>query len=395
MAGKQGFQTIETNFEELDEKIRAHRKKIFWRVLGVSVGVIVAVLLIQLWMAVRGYDSYDIRNTVSRSGSEAAKYESFLGNIIEYSNDGIGYMTSDNQLLWNQSFEMTSPQLDICKEYLVVYDKGGTLIYIMEKSGVVKQIETSKPIQTVCIASQGTVAVLMKENQTSYLKVFDKQGTELAGGEFYGEKGGFPIDLAFSYDGKKLALGMIDVNGGDVKSTITFYNLDSVGQNEINNNVGTFSYSDMLIPEIEYVSADTMIAIGDSEIIIFRGEEKPKMAEEIFLQKEITSVFYNEKYIGYTYSNGSMEAGYHIEVYNLSGSKVMENDTTLMYDTVSFLENNEICVKNQYQCELFTIHSIKKFSYQFDTELMDILSNGSGQDYIFLFDEAIEEVHLK
>ena len=73
----------------------------------------------------------------------------------------------------------------------------------------------------------------------------------------------------------------------------------------------------------------------------------------------------------------------------------MENDTTLMYDTISFLENNEICVQNQNECELFTIHSIKKFYYQFDTRLVDILSNGNGQDYIFLFDETVEEVHLK
>lgn len=395
MMKKEGFRTIETNFGELDEKIRIHRKKIFWRVMGIGLGVIVAIFLVQLWMAVRGYDSYEILGSAARSGSEAAKYENFLGNIIEYSNDGIGYMTAENELLWNQSFEMTSPKLDICKEYLVIYDKGGTLIYIMQKSGVVKQIETAKPIQTVCIASQGTIAVLMKENQTSYLKVYDKTGGELANGEFYGEKGGFPIDLAFSYDGKKLAVGMIDVNDGDVKSTITFYNLDSVGQNEINNNVGTFSYSDMLIPEIEYISDNTMIAIGDSEIIIFQGKEKPKMEKEIFLQKELTSVFYNEKYIGVTYSNGGENGGYHIAVYNLSGGKVMENDTSLMFDTISFLENNEICVKNQYECELFTIHSIKKFSCQFDTRLMDILSNGNGQDYIFLFDETIEEVHLR
>ena len=395
MAQKKGFQTIETNFEELDEKIRVHRKKIFRRTIGICLGGIITIFLIQLWMAVRSYDSYEIRNSVSRNGSEAAKYEKFLGNIIEYSNDGIGYMTSDNQLLWNQSFEMTYPKLDICKEFLVIYDKGGTLIYIMQKSGVVKQIETSKPIQTVCIASQGTIAALMKENQTSYLKVFDKKGSELANGEFYGEKGGFPIDLAFSYDGKKLAVGMIDVNDGDVKSTITFYNLDSVGQNEINNNVGTFSCSDMLIPEIEYISENTMIAVGDSEIIIFQGKEKPKMEKEIFLQKEPTSVFYNEKYIGIAYNNESIESAYHIEVYNLSGGKVMENDTTLMYDTISFLENNEICVQNQNECELFTIHSIKKFYYQFDTRLVDILSNGNGQDYIFLFDETVEEVHLK
>ena len=82
MTKKEGFQTVETNFEELDEKIRIHRKKIFWRVIGVSLGVIVTIFLVQLWMAVRGYDSYEIRNSVDRNGSEAAKYEKFLGNII-------------------------------------------------------------------------------------------------------------------------------------------------------------------------------------------------------------------------------------------------------------------------------------------------------------------------
>lgn len=44
---------------------------------------------------------------------------------------------------------------------------------------------------------------------------------------------------------------------------------------------GTYTYEDVLVPEIAYVSDKKMIAIGDSEIIIFDGkknrQKKPKL----------------------------------------------------------------------------------------------------------------------
>ena len=42
---------------------------------------------------------------------------------------------------------------------------------IMEKNGVKKEIGTSWPIIKACIASQGTVAVLVSENENYYVKL--------------------------------------------------------------------------------------------------------------------------------------------------------------------------------------------------------------------------------
>ncbi len=395
MASKDGFRTIDSNLEEIDEKIRQHRLSIVKRVVIIIAVVMVLLVLFLLWMESRSYTSYEISSTADRSGSETAQFDTFLGYIIEYSNDGISCKDSDNVQIWNQSFEMNTPMLDICEGYLAVYDQGGLDLYILSESGTECHIETAKPIQTVCAASQGTVAVLMEESGVSYVKLYDRSGNELANGQFYAEEDAYPVDIALSCDAKKLAVDMVDISDGSVSTTITFYNFDSVGQNEIDNNVGTFSYENLFVPEVEYLSDSRMIAISDSSVLVFDGSQKPSLSQEIALADEIRSVFYSSKYIGFVTENQEEEISYHIQVLDYKGSTVMENDTTMNYDWIGFLDNDEVCIRSSQECELITIHSIKKFSYTFDQDLYYIASVDRYQNYVFIFKDTMEEVRLK
>jgi hypothetical protein len=394
-SNREGFTTVETDFEELDAKIKAHRKRIFKVVVGIIAVLAIIVVAVELWMAVRSYDSFEVINSFERTDSDAAQYLAFCGNILKYSNDGVVYTDDDNELIWNQAFEMTAPRLAICESYLVVYDRGGSSIYIMNKSGPEKQLEMTMPIETVCIAKQGTVAVLMKDGTTSYVKLYDRKGNELANGEFYADKGGIPIDIALSYDGQLLAVDMLSVMDGNVKSTITFYNFGSVGQNEINNNVGVYSYADTLIPEIEYLSDERMIAVADNEIILFSGEQKPQADSQIFLSGDLESIVYDEKYIAVVTKNPGSEISHHISIYDMKGKLMMENDTELEYTQIEFLDNHELCLTNEYSCELYTGHGILRFRYTFDSEIRKIISNGIGTGYTFILDGITEEVSLK
>ena len=398
MAAKTDFKTVETDsgeLEELNEKIRSHRHKTIRRVAIVLI-ILAAVLIgLQLWMALRSYTSFEVTAQTTQQDSSASKFEAYLGNILEYNNDGIVCRGTDNKLIWNQSFEMTTPTLAVCDRYLAVYDRGGTSIYIIAEKGVVHKIETTTPINSVCIAGQGTVAVLMKEDNVSYVRLYDKKGKELAGGEFYEEKESFPVDIALSPDGQKLAVDMLDVTEGKVRSTISFYNFGSVGQNEIDNNVGTYSYDDIFIPEIEYMGADRMMALSSQGFMIFDGKQKPAPKKEVKFDGEMQSVFHNSRYIGVTYSNPQKEGCWHIKVYDTNGNIVMENDTALAYTRIEFLDNNEICVRDDYHCEIFTIHSIRKFAYTFDKELYKILSGSDTAAYTFIMKGEIDEVRLK
>lgn len=398
MAEKKQFTMViptEPSYEEkLDDLEQNYRKKTFKRVVSAIFIVLALILGVQLWMALRSFDSYEVLEVAKHSKGGTTQYVSFQGKRAEYNSDGIVYLEGADELIWNQSFEMSAPQVDICGDYLAIYDQGGTAVYIMSETGLVKKIETSMPISRVRIAGQGTVAILMKEENASYVRLYDRKGKQLANGEFFLEKGSIPIDIAFSSDAQKLAVASVDVNEGSVKSLVQFFNFGSVGQNEIDNQVGIYTYENELIPEIFFVGEERFVALTSQGFVVFEGDQKPTPKRSVDYKRSVQSVFYNQKYIGITYRNEQAKDGWHIQVYDWNGNIVMENDTLIPYQSVELLESNEVCVRDANRCEIFTIHSIKKFSYAFEQTLCKVLSGESSTSYTFVFENETNEVRL-
>jgi len=392
---RNGLKEVQTDYAKLHAQIKAHRKKIVRRIVEIVIFAALIILIVNLLLALQNYNDYEIESSIERESTTISQFEEFKDYIIEYSNDGIRCVAKTGELIWNQAFEMTNPVVGVTDAYLMVYDRGGTTVFILAEEGLQKRIDTTSAIQTVCLAKQGTIAVLMKEDNESQVKLFDKKGNELANGKFYDSKGSFPVDIALSLDGQKLAVSMIDVTNKEIGTSISFYNFGSVGQSEVDNVVGSYKLEGILIPEIEYVSDSRMLALGTGKVFIFEGNQKPEIAKELELENEVLSYFYNEKYIGTICDNPEMENSWHIKVMDMNGKVVMENDTAIVYDNIDFLSNNEICVSNKTQCELFTVHSIKKFSYTFDKELYKIIAGNGRRKYTFIFKETTEEVRLK
>ena len=143
------------------------------------------------------------------------------------------------------------------------------------------------------------------------------------------------------------------------------------------------------------MGADKMMALYNKGFLVFEGKQKPAPKKEVTFDQEIQSVFHNNKYIGVTYSSPQKEGNWHIKVYDMNGKTVMENDTALAYSRIEFLNNNEVCVRDEYHCDIFTIHGIRKFSYTFDNELYKILSGDDNQSYTFIMNGEMDEVRLK
>ena len=107
MAEKNGFKTVtieKNSVEDLDEKIRNHRKKMFHRVAGLLISVVVLVVGIQLWMALRTFTTYEVQSIAERKDSEATRYTSFFFFFIENNADGIVCFGGGVELFWFQSF---------------------------------------------------------------------------------------------------------------------------------------------------------------------------------------------------------------------------------------------------------------------------------------------------
>ena len=391
---KKPYQVVQREVQELEEKIHMHRKRVLQKILLIGVLVLLIAVSLHYVHKNKSYTNYRVVKSMERADSPGTRFEKFQGNILKYSNDGVFCINEKNQLIWNQAYEMQSPMLDICQGYAVIADEKGKKIYIMNENGTCGEINTSRFIQQVHVANQGTVAVLMEEKGTGYIQLYDKAGNFLVEGELHAQNSGYPLDIAISEDGRKMVVTMLDINEGKIKTTVAFYNFGSVGQNEIDNIVSSYPYNDTIMTKVEFLTNDIAVAIGDNKMIFYQGSQKPVVSKEIEIKQKIKSLFYNEKYIGLVFDNEERDNPFRAEIYNINGKKIREIEFSTKYDRIKFLENNEICILNNQECTIYTLGGIRRFYYEFKTDIFEVFHK-RGHQYLFLMSEYTEKVRLK
>lgn len=386
---------VETDWEELKKKVQEHRKRQLKRVAIVAACCVVAFALFYIVSQVKTYSKYKTVDTIERADTSATRFTVFEGKILKYSNDGAIYTDIDNNIIWNQSFEMDNPLMAMNDSYVAFADVDGQSIYIMDANGLVGTVKTNMSIKKIDIAKQGTVAVLMENQRTSYLALYNIDGEMLAEGAIHMENSGYPMDIALSEDGEKLAVSILDVASGSVKTTISFYNFGTIGQNQIDNLVNTYSYAGNVIPQIEYVDDSTMLAFADNGVMLFKGEQIPEGSAEVLVSTEVKSIFYDDSYFGLIVLDPEVKNGRKLMVYDLNGSEVTSISLDMSYEDVYFLNNHEICVQNSEQCQIYTLHGVKKFESAFTSELYFVMNRFGVRNYAVLMEGSTEQIRCK
>lgn len=396
---KQSFQVLETDMAEMNRKIREHRLKIVKWILAGTGSILLIILILYAIAQIRTYDSHEELSSAKRADTSATTFVTFCGKILKYGNDGVSYTDCSNHLIWSQAYEMINPMLTVSKKYAALADERGTMIYILDAKGLCGKIETAWPIVRIGIADQGTIAILSEEKGTSHLKLCDKTGKELAEGELHVEKNGFPLDIAISPNGEKLAVSMLNVQEGTVKSVISFYHFGSAGQKKTNNIVGTKEYQDTVIPQIEYIENDKMIAVGDQKLLIFEEAKKPKEKKEIKYDSRLRTFFRNDKYFGLILDNESSpdkkNETYHLIAYDSRGAVVKEINFSRTYRKAEFLDNGEICLLNDNECTIFTLRGVEKYHEIWNRSVYKVLSESGFANYRFIMEGETVSVKLR
>ena len=349
---KHNFRTVEVDREDLDRKLKAHRRKVAAVVILVLLLLLAAVIVTYIYYENKIYSTYDVVSSTPRSDISASDFTEFQGKLLKCTNDGAVYTDLSGNLIWNQTYEMDHPVVQKNGSYVVIYELNGTQVYILDTLNLQGSIRTTMPIQKVSIAAQGTVAILMENEGTSYLQLYDKSGGQLASGELHVQNSGYPLDVALSENGEKLAVSMLDINGGSVKTVIAFYNFGTVGQNSIDKIVSSYSYADMVIPQIRYLAEDTMVAFGDNRVILFTGAQKPAEEKSIELKDEVKSIFYDQTHFGLIYDAADGK-NHRLEYYDISGRQLLNFDFDTDYTNVEILANGELCILGESSCEIF------------------------------------------
>ncbi len=379
---------VESEEEVIDQGglSKGKRALIFVIIIGILAAVLVVLYIFS------SYSDYEEMSSLELANEAETTYVDFRENLLSYSRDGAFYTDYSGNLIWNETYEMNEPRMKTCGERLLLYDRQGTRILIMSPTGKEGEFSTTLPIMNADVAATGEVSVLMQDGSTGYVTLFSADGETEASGEVHTANTGYPIAVAISSDGKKMCLSLINLNDGDVKSTLNFYDFTSEGASKKDNITGSFSYSDMVIPEIDFVDEDKLVAFGDTEIVVYTSGDTPKVSSEIFLHDGIVSVFHNDSYIGTINAAG---AGNELKVWSLSGNEQYTYPVDVSYTRCEFNKNDEVMLTDGEDVAIVKMFGVEKFKYHFSEGFYQLIPWESSRSYVMVQKGAIKRIRLK
>ena len=216
--------------------------------------------------------------------------------------------------VWNQTFEMQNPMVDICQNAVAIGDYNGRTIYVMNTAGVMGSITTSKPIRDFCVASNGVVAVVLDDTDTTWIYLYDANGKELIYFRTTMKESGYPINVSISPNGQIVCVSYLFVDSGQMKSSVAFYNFGDVGQNSTNNYVSGYDYLNAIVPLTRFLDNKSVFAVSDDRIMFYAGAQKPMSVAEKLISDDVQSVYYGGEYIGLVFNNTENSNRYKLDV---------------------------------------------------------------------------------
>ncbi len=387
---KEKYENTQKDFEK---KIRRHRRAIMYRiVIGIA---IVAALIASAYYNYQKmvYTDYDVLKKISYPEASNAKYLKFGDNVLRYSQDGASAFNVQNDMIWNETFEMQNPIVDTCMDYVAIGDYMGTTIYIYNSAGLQGSIDTSTPLKRFCVSGTGNVAVVLEDEEVTWVKLYDVNGTNIASDRTTMSKSGYPVHIDISDDGILLGVSYLFVDNGVLSTSVAYYNFGAVGQNEVDNLVSGYNYSGTVVSYSAFINADTSIAVGDNKFAIFRGNEKPESIFEKDIEQEILSVFHSDSLIALVFEDEDGENKFYTEVYDVKGNLVTTQGFDIDYSNIS-LYKDLIVIYNSEECQIYNTLGLKKFDGKFNESAVTVIPEGSTR-YLVVYGDGMEEIKLK
>ncbi len=376
---------------DYQKKITAHKRKIVRRIILAAAGVALLAGIILTVSYFTVYSSYKVVDTEKRTSGSGARYAEFYGKILRYSKDGATFYEKENKNVWNESYEMKEPIMDICGRYMVIAEENGTHVCVFDLNGKKSSFQVAMPIKKVQISEKGTLVLLMEQNDEHSLQYLDTQGTVIAEGKLAFEKSGYPLDISLSDDGFKLAVSYLQIKNGVPGTNMAFYSFASIGAAEIDNIVSNREYTGTVFPTVNYADDKRAVAFGDDRLAFFSGSQRPEMIKEIQVSEEIKSVFYNEKYAGIIVDS---KDGMRMDVYDMDGKQILSRKIDFAYDRVKIAKDRIILYNDSQWC-IYAMNGRQKLSpCKLSQPVSDIVALSSGR-FILVMANKTEIVKLK
>lgn len=385
---------IERGRRNIREKNRWHRFSITFRVLLGTLVVAAIIIAIMIYENTKTFSSYSVTASVPRTLADGAKTVEFDGTVLSYSKDGANAVDATGKLLWNQTFDMQSPLISICEDTVAFADYGGSTIYIQKSDGEAETVTTDMPIRKITVSSSDYVAAILADTDVTWIYLYDFNGKEIAYFRTTMEKSGYPVDFDISPDGELVVVSYYYLDCEDVKSSVAFFNFGPVGQNNIDNYVSGYNYSDSLVPLVRFLDSETAISVSSERLSVYAGAHKPVSVSDMFVTDDIQSVYYDKDVIAIVYLNSTGNTKYRLEVYNTSGETLSSYPFDFDYSDVTF-GNDNVVLYGDTSIYIGTYSGDVKYEGSYTSPILLVVPTVSASKYTVVTDSSVDTVEFK
>lgn len=378
------------------EKIKSHKFTVFYRttlviILAAAVG---AAFYVQ-WKN-KTYTENSVVFSTEIHITQDSTLVPFAGYLLTYSKDGAGCMDSRGNAVWNQTFEMQNPIVDVCQNVVAIGDYNGRTIYVMNTAGVMGSITTNRPVRDFCVASNGVVAAVLDDTDATWIYLYDSQGNELVYFRTTMKDSGYPINVSISPSGELACVSYLFVDSGQMKSSVAFYNFGPVGKNYVNNYVSGYDYLNSIVPQTSFLDDGSIFAVADDRIMFFSGAQKPVSVAETLLADnvQVQGVYYGSEYVGLVYNSTQSSNRYRLDVYHKSGELRQSIEFDIDFRDILF-HDDRIIIYNESECRIYSSSGAEKYSGSFDKTVLLLIPQNSMRRYMVVTPDSIDTIELK
>ena len=390
------FTLVKGNRSGSDRKaeieIIKHRIAKVLRVAGLVAALVLVIWLIHHIYENTTFNDYEILSKAMRQDSDTSKYIPYNGHILKLSRDGAEAFEGNGKAIWNVTYEMQDPQAATCGDFVAITDRQGTEVYVTSASDDMNKISTKLPVLDLCVSRQGVVAAVLEDSGTSWIRLYAKNGEELASVKCSMSESGYPMDISLSPDGYLLAVAYTRVEGDSMRSSVAFYNFGEVGANESDHYMSGYDFEGTMIPRIKFLNDFTAFAIGTDKMIIFAGDQKPEKKYEYSFDTRVKGVFYSDDRIVLV-RESAVDGGYAASVFNLSGEELLTLPFDLNYIDVQ-MSRDRIVIYSDTHMIIYDMKGTVKYDGPLDDSTLVVSPTDNARRYILVNRETVKLIRL-
>ena len=355
------------------------------------VGVLVGLVVVQYIS--RTFNTYRVVRQTEVVFEEGCKTAKLDDNLLIYNKDGVRCMDAKGKTIWDITYQIQEPCLVVDGSTMAVGGYGDHLIYIMDETGRIGEIDTNLPIRNFCVAEAGYVGAVLDDNDVYWIYIYDTNGDEITRARTSMEQSGYPMAIELSSNGKLLGVSYLYLDAGTVQSNVAFYNLGEVGQNYTDQYMSGYIYQE-IVPELHYMNESTAMAISNGRLMVYSGGEKPTESKGIILNDTVRAVYWGDENAILIYNGSANQGRYLMRVYDLAGELVLEKGFDMEYTDIQS-QNGIITIYNNDEVLIVTLDGRERYTGSLGGSIRKIIPTSTKYKYLVLFEDTFKVIELE